>query len=328
MFVSILTVTTRRLKFEIPIKGKYTIIRGHSGTGKSTLIRTLMQKNSKVEFLMPVVALPNDSSTLYLEDETRPQTLFYGDEDLEYLRTMEFQQAMAKSKHCFLLVTRNKLASLAYAASDVLQIQMQGKVHRGVMIYTLPTDLAGMVNVCTEDSKSGYYLIKSIVPEVMTANGKDKVTQKMEKLTHTLFIADGLGFGHCIDDAMSALELPNGNKLYLFQSFEELVLHSKFCGQTQTPAWDCPNKEQTYTGMLTALFRANDIQYNKSGAIGCLQQDCCYKGTKCGLFKRGCKPELILGTELYEQLCIIGKTGNTTCFDESGTNVKVTQKDT
>lgn len=132
------------MRFEIPIKGKYTIIRGYSGTGKSTLIRTLTEKNSRIEFCMPVEPLSLREEHGYDDLEAGEQTLFYGDEDLEYLHSMEFQKAMAASKHCFLLVTRNKLESLAYAASDVLRIEMQNKVHRGVEFCETPQDIRGI----------------------------------------------------------------------------------------------------------------------------------------------------------------------------------------
>lgn len=303
-------MATRRLQFEIPIAGKYTIIRGESATGKSTLIRTLLQHDSKITFPLQVVALPNNESTIDLEDPSLPQSLFYGDEDLYYLHRTEFQKAMARSRHCFLLVTRNKLSSLSYSYKDVLKLELQGKIHKGTQMYLQDVDfpdLAGIQNVCTEDEKAGHFVIQTIIKGVVSAKGKDNIAKKLEELSHTLFIADGVGFGSCIGDVMGSLKFPKGNQLYLQESFEATVYQSEFCMGTKAPMWDCPNKEEFYTELLTELFKENGFKYDKGAKMKCLQVSCCYRREKCGLYKRGCKQALILG-KLYTELCKIAQS--------------------
>lgn len=101
----LLSVQTRRLKYEIPISGKFTIIRGDSGTGKTTLIETLGSDKAKISFQLPVKRLEPEGYGSIIRNKT--PTLYFCDEDVEFIKSKEFLDVAKNSNHLFLFVSRD-----------------------------------------------------------------------------------------------------------------------------------------------------------------------------------------------------------------------------
>lgn len=296
----LLLVQTRRLRYEIPISGKFTIIRGDSGTGKTTLIELLRSSKSKVDFEIPVRPLSDDNYYDVLFNENK--TLYFCDEDNEYISTDHFQKQAVASPHVFLFVTRTKkLSKLAYGIDDVLVIEYNEnrRVHVGKPLF-IPSapDVSRIKNVMTEDSKSGLQAVKLIYHNAESFGGRNNLPAHLLKATNTLFIVDGLSLGSAIADTMKCLEENRSNYVYAYKSFEAEVCTSKWISMNDTPPWDCANKEEWYTARLTGILRENDISYNKSTLPKCLYCKCCHKPVKCELYTRLMKLPLIF-KELY-----------------------------
>lgn len=101
----LLSVQTRRLKYEIPISGKFTIIRGDSGTGKTTLIETLGSDKVKISFPFPVKRLEPEGYGGTMCNKT--PTLYFCDDDVEFVSSSEFLAMARNSNHYFLFVSRS-----------------------------------------------------------------------------------------------------------------------------------------------------------------------------------------------------------------------------
>lgn len=133
------TVKLGKVKYSFDIKSKFTIIRGDSGTGKTTLINMLRNRatviSSPFVFMPLVPLLPKHTWDGVFADAADETVVFYADEDFDCLHDIEFQKAMSRSALKFLLVTRNPLASVPYGVSDVYEIVSKGDEHRLALLY-------------------------------------------------------------------------------------------------------------------------------------------------------------------------------------------------
>lgn len=272
--------------------------------------RVLSNKSVRVVSPLPVKILATDEDDVIASVLRRTEsTLFAVDEIHEFVADYRFQQIMTESPHLFLMTNRDNLPGLSYSVDDVLELVYRHNITEAVPRWSLHDsiyDWGILKSICTEDSKSGFRFILCINSNVTSASGKNKIAQIIWHSEHTLFIVDRLNFGPCIEDVMGSLGRSPTNGLLLIPSFEAMVYQSKFCKGEDLPDIWCTNKEKFYTDLVVDLFKKNGISYAKGGAVNCLIQDCCYRGSKCGLFQRGYKPDLILGSALRRKIAAIG----------------------
>lgn len=313
------TVRLGKIVFRFTLQSKFTIIRGNSGIGKTTLIKMLDNPTTQIISPYTFVALrpqaPKIGWAQYFKASEDESVVFYADEDFPALYTREFQEAMAQAHLKFLIVVRDMLSHVPYTVNDVYTVVSEGREHWLERVYKEQelVNCSKFTTLATEDEKSGYYFFNSFLHNVVALGGKSKVFVDCKMRTHTLYVVDGIGFGAEIGRVHELLQEHYTNALYIIDSFEALVLHSAWIGSDEYPQAFEDNKEEFYTQALKQVMKNNGIVYSKSQPCKCFLLDCCY-GTKCKLYHRGNKPKMILGSELYENLCLIGSTDNTREF--------------
>ena len=313
-----LVVRSTKMTITVPINSKFTILRGDSAIGKTSLVRTMKSRASTISCDYPIyyladtnVIIPSVLNELY---KAKGVCLVIGDENIPYLHSERFQKIMLESPHLFLLISRDNFNSLPYSYSDIVTLETRGKKSIGVPMLNPTTEarFRNIKQVYVEDSKSGYSFFKSFFDkspvEVHSANGKSNLVNLVKTLGNTLFIADGLGIGPEIEELVGILNrIPNCNTLMLIESFEALVYKSDFCNGEEVPEITCPNREKFYEEALTNLFREHGLKYTKSKLLDCLVVHCC-PHRRCKLYTREDKYKLILGSS-YTKLLKVKENG-------------------
>lgn len=129
----------RDIQFKFTIQRKFTIIRGNSATGKTTLFQMISDANSSrlsgvtISCDVPVKALYEIGYKYELENEAG--NIYIIDEDFGPLKSKEFAAIVLKSENCFILITRESLPTIPYSYREIYEIKTSGKYHSLENIY-------------------------------------------------------------------------------------------------------------------------------------------------------------------------------------------------
>lgn len=139
-----LILENKRIKYDILIKRKISIIRGDSGTGKSTLAKGIAKavtdKSFKLDCNVKVSAIPHMDKEDTLEFiRKRHGEIIVADEDIQWMISNEFGDVVNKSDCYFIFITRDKLAAIPYSVDSIYEIESVNKVNRLKQIYN-PTN--------------------------------------------------------------------------------------------------------------------------------------------------------------------------------------------
>lgn len=327
------------VSYRFNIVSKYTIICGDSGTGKSVLIdmirraTVLANKRSKrpaysIYSRFNFAVLTDDSSALgnwrVVLDNARSDTVVCIDEDFSDLLDLEFQKAVTTSEALFIIVSRKSLIGIPYGVSDIFEVvsDLSGKHHYLQSIlkhkyYPIANlSVASLYNykftcLVTEDSKSGYQFFNSFLKNVRTVAGKSNVCGDIKRSHNTLYCIDGFGFGsEILRISVYLNNINNSNGILDINSFEDMILRSPFVTKI-FPYIEisnfAANKELQSYRRLQDLMSSIGYRYDKGSIWRCFVNDCCTPShenyDKCILFESGLKPKLILGDDIYTQLC-------------------------
>lgn len=151
---------TARLEYKFEINGKYTIIKGDSGTGKTTLyeLAELMSINPK--------AVQNISRTkisaVPLNADVNSLTSYQGyvliiDEECTLLSRHDIASILQNSENYFIIITRERnLAYLPIHVDNVFRMKSSGKFHTLDRIYERfkTPDFQDIDTIITEDMQS------------------------------------------------------------------------------------------------------------------------------------------------------------------------------
>lgn len=228
-----------KLKYDLVLERQITVIKGKSGTGKSTLYtmfedailkgrQTGVHCNckDKIRFL----SLKDDYVKVIRNEHDK---IFILDEYLDFIEEVDFARAVQNSDNYFIFITRSgRMKWLTYSANDVYELRTVKDENDKYITrlyskyldtpYSLESDL-----IVTEDSNSGYEMFSLIFEgkKVISAHGRDNVynTLVSSNFSCAYVIVDGSAFGSCIGRI-----LPKFDNVYIFapESFEFLLLNS------------------------------------------------------------------------------------------------------
>lgn len=302
----------KKISFDIKLERKITIIRGNSGTGKSTLANAVFRRiNDKsgltyqdkstatLDILLGGTIRKNVNEIKSIDTDT----IVVIDEDTVGIESNELASAINKSESYFVIITREILAGIPYSINSVMKmVTDKNNLHTLEPIYKPNRNaICKPQYIICEDSKSGYILFKMIDTnnnKVMTAYNKDKILDKAEQLfneTHQkiLIVADGAAFGQYVR-RLAGLIKTNKLEAYLPDSFEFVLLHSAIF-KNDKELQDIINNpldhidsqyksaEEFFEQLLNKKLLETGIGYNKSGLNSCFIDACCGKGKICGL---------------------------------------------
>ena len=291
-------ISDSRVKYSFELVRNITVVRGNSGTGKTTLFDmiaayTRLKEKSNVQLVCDkrCAALGPESDWKFALDNIRDSIVFI-DEESDYIDKEEFASAIKRADNYFVIFTRENLYSLPYSVEEIYEIHTSGKLHTFRKIYKQQAgctySLKGrrkktldFSHLVTEDSGSGFEFYEhyfdgaevscisagsnSSIYSWLTANRDKKI----------LAVADGAAFGAEMNRVMSLQEHYPNITVCLPESFEWLILKSGLVKTENLDAVlenpseyiessDCFSWEQFFTKYLVQNTRGTHYSYSEN----------------------------------------------------------------
>ena len=237
-------VSNRDVKFKFTLNRNITVIRGESGTGKTTLFEmiaeyTRLGNKSGVN----VKCEKNVAAPIYADWQNQlgnyTESIIFIDEGFDWIRSESFARFAKNTDNYYVLFTREPLHELPYSVEEIYEIKTSGKFHSLRNIYKpdkkhfikADSRKKGRPDIfLTEDSASGFeffrnYFKDTIKCERSSGNASIFKYLKTNEGKNILILADGAAFGSEIDRILKMSDKVNF-RLCLPESFEWLILKS------------------------------------------------------------------------------------------------------
>lgn len=158
---SIMVQSGRGIQYKFKINRKYTIIRGNSATGKTTLVRMIedatIRKTADISCDVPCIVLPELNWKLNL-DAISGSIVFIDEDHTALTEGKELAGKMFSSDNCFVIISRDKMPWIPYSYKEIYEIKSSGKYHRLERIYEEMEEFKKSEEYITEDEASGLEL--------------------------------------------------------------------------------------------------------------------------------------------------------------------------
>lgn len=309
------TAYTPRVQYKFTISRKFTIIRGQSATGKTTLYKILLDKeagDASSCFISDVPCISANYLGGYWEMalQMTHNSIILIDEDTAWVHSERFASAAQKSDNYFIIINRHPLAMLPYSVREIYEIKSSGKYHRLVPVYTGTTEMFKPDCILTEDKNSGCDFFKAVCYNCEPAEGKSRVFNELESGKYDghkcLVVVDGAAFGNEVERVVQTMSYLKGDvRLFMPESFEWLLLHSPmFSGLKRVqevlrdPAshidTDYNSWEQFFTAYISEITAGTPAAYTKDHLRKCYTEACCWCDKPCVYKALEDKPSAIL----------------------------------
>lgn len=282
-----LEIKSRKVFYQLDIERKVTVIKGNSGTGKTSLIRMIsdyveLGKDSGVhiqksgEYDIKVFENRTDWAQ---ELERVHDTIIFVDEDVRYLYEKNFQLLFQTADCYIVIVSRSGMfRQLPYAIASVYELRTQkdGKtfITRLYRIYEEKLQEVKANYVITEDSNAGYEMMQDIFTcPVESAKGNGNVLNELSKkimsYENIFVIVDGAAFGGYIAAVLKIAGIRENVTVIAPESFEYLLLKAnafrRFLADELEHTWKyCDSKKHmTWERYFTELL--GDLTVQKYG---------------------------------------------------------------
>jgi hypothetical protein len=302
-----LYVECNGLTWSIPIERRITVVRGDSGTGKTTMTNYIsaasqqMGKNIIVKCALNIKVANWDSWQSVIKDEKFTKTLFIFD-DVSDVRTLAFAQEMQKSAdrgNYFLIIAREDLklgdySNISLAVSSILRFvtSRNGKRHYTKPYFNMHKHIVNKVrctDVLVEDTAGGRQFFDRLFGEKYVHSAKhgkssisdDAVNILSDASVSLLVLADMSAFGCHMYEFEDKVLSEYKDRVYIdskYECFEELLLRTNYFKnnsivQTQfssieTYANEFLSWETYFEKLLEDLTKGtNGVQYSHGGNI-------------------------------------------------------------
>lgn len=282
----------RGIQYKFEIRRKYTVIRGDSATGKTTLINMIedatIRKTANISCDVSCAVLPELNWELNLK--ALNNTIVFIDEDHPALTNGEaLAELMKQSKNCFVIISRNRMPWLPYSYKEIYQIKASGKFHTLERTYEDKEKFTENSRYVTEDEAAGLQYYQNWYGNKVSSSLGNSNLSKYSQEGVTL-----IGDGAAIGPYMYELTLGKAD-LFLPESFEWLLLHSpvlesdKYVSKILEAPEDYIDTiyqswEEYFTEMLIQVTKDKEYQYSKRKLNPCYVAHCCFKGSYCDGF--------------------------------------------
>lgn len=242
----IVSITSRRAEYRLELERKITVIKGKSGTGKSSVIRLVsdyleLGKDSGIKVTVSLstrlLVLTNSSDWDTVMPSLRNTIIFF-DEDVRYIYTEAFQKALWTADCYAVIISRSgQFTGLPFAVSSIYELvtERNGKntITSMYHLYEEKHKRNDFDLVVTEDSNSGYemakYAFDSEKMRVISAGGNASVYRTLMKNggenDQICVDVDGAAFGPYIEPVLKFAELQGTISVSAPESFEFILLH-------------------------------------------------------------------------------------------------------
>jgi len=289
----ILELESRRVIYQLEFERKVTVIKGNSGTGKSSMIRLVrdfleLGKDSGVRIKKngeyPISIFTNSTNWI-AELESIHNGIVFCDEDVRFLYSKAFQQKLWEADCYIVIVSRSGMFEhLPFAIGSIyeLRTKQNGKNYVTQMynIYREELWVEKADCVITEDSNSGWEMMQEIFSvDVIAAGGNSNVAnclaKKIMENSMIYVVIDGAAFGGFIEKIVRLSHIRNNVTVLAPESFEYVILHTntfkRYLTDELEHTWEyCDTREyitweQYYTKLLKEITEQHfGFQYSKS----------------------------------------------------------------
>ncbi|MBQ9866918.1 MAG: AAA family ATPase [Lachnospiraceae bacterium] len=282
-------VSNKRVSFEIKIKRSVTIIRGYSGTGKSTFINML--ESALTETVTGITlntdydrnkieVIRNSRQIEYVIRSAEKNKIFVMDENVDLEKYIYFVEYLKTSGSYLVYITRkNRTGLLQFSVDEIYTFNSKtNNNYTTVNMYPKYPDVDMVVVpdiIVTEDSNSGHDIIEHIVNiPVESSDGKDNVANMINDIrdkgySSVYVIVDCAAFGNCIEKVLAL-----GAHVCRIESFEYMMLNTYVFGKFL-------NNELTET----YLYAESSCYYTWEQYYTALLQELCKKFPNCSYRK-------------------------------------------
>ncbi|MBR3318809.1 MAG: hypothetical protein IKG21_13420 [Atopobiaceae bacterium] len=291
----VVSIGNRRVRYRFNVRRNITIVRGDSGTGKTTLYDLVVAhmregENSRVQ-------LSCDKQCVALTDfDWKHQlagiadSIVFVDEGSRFVSSEEFAAAVLGTDNYYVVFSREPLHQLPYSVDEIYYIKTSGKYHSLEPMYkkrvrhvygVTGTVRAAYQTLLTEDSKSGYEFYKArFIGSDLTCvsaytNSGIYPWLRQHANERVFVIADGAAFGSEAERVLALQERhANTITICLPESFEWLLLSSGLVGGAElgrimrSPGDHIESQrfaswEQYFTALLTRESQGTAFAYSK-----------------------------------------------------------------
>ena len=127
-----ISIWDNKIRFELVLERQITVIKGKSGTGKSTLFMMFedMLNKGRVTGIhcnckdkIRVLSLSDDFKTIISNEHDK---IFVFDEYFDYIQTQEFAEAVNNSDNYFIFITRSgRMNWLTYSVNNIYELRTE-----------------------------------------------------------------------------------------------------------------------------------------------------------------------------------------------------------
>jgi len=241
-------VSNRKVKFKFDLYRNITIVRGDSGTGKTTLY-SMIADYTRLKAASGVNVSSGKPCVALLDMDWRNQlqsisdSIVFIDEGAAYISSAEFASAVKRSDNDYVIFSREPLHELPYSVEEIYEIKTSGRYHTFKKMYSVqamhrythaPRGKRDDFRVLlTEDAQAGYQFFEQYFHNTQVRCVSAESNSAIFKWLHehpqekVLIVADGAAFGSEMGRVMTLCQAhPGAFQLCLPESFEWLILKS------------------------------------------------------------------------------------------------------
>lgn len=277
----VINISNNKVQYKFEIHGKYTLIKGDSGIGKTTLyelVRLLDKANGSIvlQSTHKVRVLPTDYAEIPKEVFT--DSVIFIDEADNILRQHGYEKWLREINAYFVFISRTiEMRNLPISVDSVFTIKRSGKLHTLVPMVSRFTkqELHGVDIIITEDSNSGKQFLQQVANYahsdvlISSAGGNTNIVrcvrQAFQNNKNVVVVYDAAAMGACVLDLLNVIQLYKNCHCFVidWESFEHYILASPAFNRRYTLAevgYKAESLEQFSTIMLTKLLSKGYIK--------------------------------------------------------------------
>ncbi len=247
-----INIHNNKVIYEFTLKRNITIVRGKSGTGKTTLYRLVSDYMKDNKGSGVKITMSSGESCIALSDtdwenqiKKIKNSVVFIDEGFNGFKNgksiNDFIRRIKKTDNYYVVFSRESFEEIPSSVEEIYEIETSKSKHTFKKFYELNKSHRLNVNISkkdnfilliTEDSKSGKQFFKEYYKrtdmKVDSANGNSNIISKInENINKELMIvADGAAFSPYIDNVYKICKHNKNVNICLPESFEWMILKS------------------------------------------------------------------------------------------------------